>query len=109
MKNDEDLMGCTNNVWDRLLDLLGKYDGDFKVDIHSQSAWGGQLRLTIEDMPGKPAFSIAFYKGGGIDPEDVATQLIDEAEKWIAEAKIKPLSTTEMVKRYHPPTSKEDV
>jgi hypothetical protein len=78
-----------------LEELLAQYDADLEFSIASESAWDGQLRLTLTDPPGAPSRSITFYSVGGASPEDVARRLLEDARAWLAESDMKPLPVPE--------------
>jgi hypothetical protein len=48
------------NVWNEIEDLLDRYDASVRFDCGSESAWSGELRLTLTDPLNAPSLSIAF-------------------------------------------------
>jgi hypothetical protein len=83
------------DVWKRLDLLLDRYDGDITLDRHSESAWGGSLRLGLTNPRGRPARSIVFFAVGGSQAADVIQRLLDDAHEWLASSGVTPLRPDE--------------
>jgi hypothetical protein len=86
------------NVWDEVSRLLEKYDADIHIDCASESAWGGQLRLTLTNPSNAPSRSITFHSVGGQNPNKVARRLLDDAKVWLADSGVEPLPVPDWMK-----------
>ena len=78
-------------VWDAIDDLLEACDGDVHIQCASESAWSGQIRLTLTDPEGAPSRSITFHSIGGAVPEDVAERLLADVQDWLTTSGVRPL------------------
>lgn len=79
------------SVWDQVDDLLGRYDSSVSIQAGSGYAWSGELRLTLANPEAAPSRSITLYSVGKIDPEEVASALLEDAAAWLAESDQEPL------------------
>jgi hypothetical protein len=78
-------------IWHEIEELLETYDGHLKLDVGTESCWGGELRLLLTDPHNAPARSIVFYSVAGSSPAAVARRLLDDARKWLRTAPEKPI------------------
>ena len=80
-----------SNPWDRVDEILERYDSSIELTCVSGSAWSGELRLTLTNPEGAPSRSMTIYSSGGSDPAEVAQALLDDATAWFAESGQEPL------------------
>lgn len=80
-----------DSPWDRVDDLLERYDGSVRIIGASECAWSGELRLTLTDPDNAPSRSMTFFSVAHADPEDVAVDLLTDCELWMLESETEPL------------------
>jgi hypothetical protein len=79
------------NVWDEMADLLDRYDGSVQFECRSESAWMGDLRLTLTNPLNSPSRSIVFGAVAVPSPARAARTLLDAAEAWMRTSGVEPL------------------
>ena len=84
-------MAAETWVWERVDEMLNRYDAHVDINCGTAYVWSGQLRLTLTNPENAPARSMVFFSAGGGDPEDVAEALLADAEAWLAESQQEPL------------------
>lgn len=85
------ITGRPTSTWDRLDELLARYDAAFTVDVASATAWAGQLRVTLTDPPHGPSRSITFYAAGAPSASVVAARCLDDFVNWLADTDSPPM------------------
>ena len=79
------------NVWKEIEGLLDRYDASVRFDCGSESAWSGELRLTLTYPLTSPSQSIVFHTVAESNPARAARTLLDAADQWIRESHVEPL------------------